>query len=120
MGSSKNYYKDAELMEGDGNIGILIPLHHTAALQPCDLQSIEGYVKTNCYTIVKAEWWIVYSGRKMASPNGVEIADWLRKIWGKFPSENVRNAFQGCAYVYEQGDCYGMEMENKSEIHSNE
>ena len=36
-----------------------------------------------------------------------------------FSSQTVRNTFQGCGYVYEEDNYYGMETENESEIDSN-
>ena len=54
----------------------------------------------------------------MASPQLKEIADWLEKIWGEFPSKIVRNIFQVCGFVYEENVSYGMETEYESEIDS--
>ena len=94
-------YKDAELMElmqADNAIRILIPPRYTAVLQPCDV-GINKASKDLLKQEVKS-WRRLRHGQsgpeeQVAYPKRKELADWLGKIWGEFPSQIVRNAFRG-------------------------
>ena len=101
-------HKDAELMElmqADNTIRILIPPHYTAVLQPCDVginKALKDLLKQEPTSWMRQRHGQSGPGEKVASPKRKELADWLRKIWGEFPSKIVRNDFRGSGYVYEE------------------